>query len=158
MNTEIPKGLKAAVLKQYSMLNLNMECIAKNFQLPDKRLDGVVYNIRGDYALCLSNENHLDFFDIDEWILPLRALSSITDSEAIEVAKIVEPFEGLSGWWEPEHGKRWASQAIDGIAVPNAILVYQYLQQKGFALPVYYNGQLFSVADLEQMQIIKLIE
>jgi hypothetical protein len=99
-------------------------------------------------------------FDVSDkaGILSLRPLSSITDDEAIQVAKIVEPFEGLSGWWTSEHGRRWANQTIAFIAVPNGYLVYQYLIQRGFALPFYdaATNHTFTVEEQIELGIIKL--
>jgi hypothetical protein len=39
----------------------------------------------------------------------------------------------------------------------NTLAVYQYLQQQGFALPVYYKGILYTVDQLTEMGIYKLV-
>ncbi len=79
---------KAGFLKNYSMQGLSVTCIAKTFQLPNRVLDGVLYNVRGDYALCLSLNGHLDFYDLNEWVLPLRDVLQLTDEECIHIARL----------------------------------------------------------------------
>lgn len=88
--------------------------------------------------------------------LHLRALSSITDAERKQICDLLERFtipisqvddlitiylnrqSNLTGneWWK----------------------LYQYLQQQGFALPVYFDGELYSVARLVELGIVKLSE
>lgn len=170
-NPELLAELKAFVCKQYSFFGIEMKCIAKNFQLPDRMLDGVVFNIRGDYALCLSTGTHLDFYDINEWTLPLRSLSKITDSEAIEVAKIKNGLFNCAGVSAIvirsnstkldsirvvalDKGKYLTEEQINDVQL--RFPEYQYLQQKSFALPIFYKGVQYSVERLVEYGIITL--
>lgn len=103
------------------------------------------------------------FTESHRWILHLRPLSSITDNEAIEVAKFILGGSGVrstikqgktlinhifnNGDWEHE----WFQ-----IDPSDVIQVYQYLQQQGFALPTYYKGKLYPIEELESLNIIKV--
>lgn len=157
MTEQLLTELKAHVYKQYSLLGIEVHCIAKNFQLPYKRLDGVVFNIRGDYALCLSTGNHLDFYDIHEWVLQLRQLSSITDDEAIEVAllygyrRIYDNGITISDELLVNYGR----EIIESLSQYDIFeyKIYQYLQQQGFALPIYFKGVQYSVERLVELGI-----
>lgn len=100
-----------------------------------------------------------------ECYLQLRPLSSITDDEAIEVAKIKN---GIFGFERAADrliiGNKFSEITIkfDGsiyqASCEHVISVYQYLQQYGFALPVYYKGVYYSVERLVAENIIVLIK
>lgn len=76
--------------------------------------------------------------------LQLRSLSTITDSEAIEVAYLK---------W-PDYAKRnagvdtsWVRRILDTLR--RDATIYQYLQQQSFALPIFYKGVQYSVDELQ---------
>lgn len=141
---EIPAGLKQYVFAMYIGQKVYTH---KDWQcFNDKSLNIVdpVYLQAGSSRL-----NH-------GWLV-LRPLSSITDSEAIEVMSL--------------QGYKSNGEKLEFITDADVLMVryykggggdtinhtsYQYLQQQGFALPIYYNGQLYSVVDLTQMQILQL--
>lgn len=77
------------------------------------------------------------YLDHKHGYLSLRSVKDLTEEEAIHVAKIVEPFVGLSGWWTQDNGSRWAEQAIQGIAMPYAAMVIDHLRSIGIATDYY---------------------
>lgn len=108
--------------------------------------------------------------------LQLRPLSTITDSEAIEVAKIYEPnaewyiskdtesyillrSEVEYLWlYKDTNEPLFCVDDIDGgNNTPYGILsAYQYLQQSSFALPIYFKGIQYSVEQLCEYGIVQL--
>lgn len=96
--------------------------------------------------------------NLTEWRLDLRPLSSITDEEAIEVAKIISPLD------TELHVKERGISIINCLLsnqtyllnITNVIYVYQYLQQQSFALPVYFKGTHYTVERLVEEKIITL--
>ena len=107
--------------------------------------------------------------------LQLRPLSSISETEAIAIAKIHDPNmqwkinhtcpsnicvgHGLYRLWIWLEDSEPIIEVEDesGTATTYGILsVYQYLQQQGFALPVFYKGVPYSVEKLVELQIIVL--
>lgn len=151
---EIPAGLKEYVFAQYWGQKVLLTPFEGIIQLQAKTIDNVLK------------------YDNKSWCkLQLRPLSAITDAEAIEV---LQPFDG----WElfnksvtplyyklrkpyedgeidfNEDGFKYRTVSIN----INDVKTYQYLQQQGFALPIYFQGTLFTVEQLTEMQIIKLVE
>lgn len=75
---------------------------------------------------------------ITNTFLRLTPLSAISDEDAIEVAKI---FYGIDTHWKREilitDGRRFANQLNMVSTVSDAIFIYQYLIQKGYAVPLF---------------------
>ncbi len=87
--------------------------------------------------------------------LHLRPLSSITDQEAIEVAKIAMPENAM--YVDEIDGKNIISALNTNgynIKFNLSISIYQYLQQQGFALPIYFKCEHYSVERLVELGII----
>lgn len=84
--------------------------------------------------------------------LQLRSLSSITEQEAIEVAKI-------NGWdlYPVNKVKLINIGRNDVLKLSHdwhlSLFAYQYLQQQGFALPIYFKGVQYSVERLIELGI-----
>lgn len=94
---------------------------------------------------CTSQYWESGLFTIDEQFLQLKPFLSITDEEAIEVAKIY----GLDYKnYKPESKEKII--LLTNIYAP----VYQYLQSKGYALPF----RNYSVGQLIEMGWVKLKE
>lgn len=131
----------------------------------------------------LFNQYNVDYSETQPLIL--KGISSITDSEAIEVAKIanvklrhpINLYQGIKegggkalfyryfngSWYENDailniiNASFEASNGINIYGTYN-VQIYQYLQQQGFALPVYYQGVLYSVEKLTEFGFIKIGE
>jgi hypothetical protein len=69
------------------------------------------------------------------FVLRLRQLSEITNEDAIEVAKIVQP----NGKLNSEDGKAIVSD-LSEFELTKMMLITQYLQSKGYDMPQYLLG------------------
>jgi hypothetical protein len=78
--------IKALFYNQYAGIGLDMTCVAKSFQLPNKELRGVLLNDNLELTLYLSDKGYGDFYDINEWVINLRSVDQLTDDEAVIVA------------------------------------------------------------------------
>lgn len=142
-----------------------------------------------DFAYTVTGNNLLGEQYAKDCYLLLRPLSSITDAEAIEVAKItsVLPDDGLiverdttfvrvydslndtlsygQEYWRdvvtiPFNLEVWYYDNggdVNQCDVIRAAMIYQYLQQQGIALPIYFNGEHYSVERQVNEGCVKLI-
>lgn len=134
---------KSRFYQQISGIGIVMDCIAKTFQIESRILNGVLLNDNRRNTLYLTKDGFSDFFAIEEWQANLTPLSSITDEDAIKVARM------LNYGFNDELAIQYAMDYVKNI---NYISVYQYLQSKGYALP--WNG--LSVDDLISYGWLKL--
>lgn len=81
--------------------------------------------------------------------LQLRPLSSITDDEAIEVGNIHWPH-----YINSEVSTPWVRNVLETIS--QNFRVYQYLQQQGFAMSIFYKGVQYPVEQLTDWGFIKI--
>jgi hypothetical protein len=90
------------------------------------------------------------------WI-KLRSISSLTDEEAIQVAKIVEPLE--KDYHTAYFGKMWANDILKFTSIPKALPVTEYLKSLSVALPCFDPSinQLIPIETLIERGWIKII-
>lgn len=131
---------KAKFLQNYIGIGISMVCIAKNFTIPDRILNGVIINDKKQQTLYLTKDGCSDLFSANEWVAELRPLSSITDEDAIEVANIFN-LHHLSG--AVKDLIKSIIIALDGTSNKSATTEFvsnwaesiDYLRSKGYALP-----------------------
>lgn len=116
----------------------------------------------GEELSFTSNGNHNT--DAIHAVLQLRSLSSITDEEAVEVAKILDisysnvdenAHFDLAGFTD------WVSEIFigdTGYSINPLFLLQSidYLRQTGICLPIYHNGTLYQPSDLVKMGLVKI--
>ena len=85
-----------------------------------------------------------------------KKLSEISDEDAIQVAKILKPNDEHTH--NSDYGKMYVKQLMDGVmySVTTCFRLYQYLQSKGYELPVYFSEpKIVGQNELEVLQEIK---
>ena len=144
------QNVKALFLNQYAGIGLKMKCVAKSFQLQNKELRGILLNDKSEKVLYLSNNGYGDFYDIDEWQLPLRSVSQLTDDEYVIIGSLTFPGIGTTKFSHLafEAGREIVKKQRIGWSV------YQYLQRIGVLTPFTYLNENNQPVTLQPDEII----
>ena len=151
MRPALTPEFKAKFLQHYAGIGINMKCIAKTFQLPDRTLNGVLLNDKREHTLYLSKDGYSDFYSPDEWIAELRSIADLTDEEIQKIRIITGACENKDIIKSVKLG--WIS-FLQNLINDNLISfsLYQYLQSIGIALPLYNSEQNRTVSAEELIE------
>ena len=147
-NESVTNEVKAKVFAQY------LGCKTAGIFENDFILKGVFQSAYEDndfIAAIGSKEVFIEQHEVyvEDLKLILKPLSSITDEDAIEVAKILKPNDEHTH--NSEYGKMYVKQLFDGVmhTAMKYFSLYQFLQSKGYDLPNYHlNGLTLKEAGL----------